>query len=180
MECLHKNIQFILEFLKGLFILLHFSYYTLMIFLMMLSVILLYAKNTVRVICGSIWSVATTWIGLWTWIWSTRHWTGAGSDLLIAIPEKLNWFRLTGLITLVLMMGQKMGLLRCWGWLFPLNWIGAFALSQLIKLPPRKFEPWFVLRLLCISISLPYDHGWNTFVMCCFLPVCPEMQNKNL
>ena len=38
---LHKNIQLMLEVLKGLFLVLHFSYYTLMTFLMMLSVILL-------------------------------------------------------------------------------------------------------------------------------------------
>ena len=41
MECLHKNIQLMLEFLKVPFLVLHFSYYTLMTFLMMLSVILL-------------------------------------------------------------------------------------------------------------------------------------------
>ena len=41
MGSLHKNIQLMLEFLKGTFLVLHFSYYTLMIFLMMLSVILL-------------------------------------------------------------------------------------------------------------------------------------------
>ena len=41
MESLHKNIQLMLEFLKALFLVLHFSYYTLMIFLTMLSVILL-------------------------------------------------------------------------------------------------------------------------------------------
>ena len=39
---LHKNIQLMLVFLKALFLVLHFSYYTLMTFLMMLSVILLY------------------------------------------------------------------------------------------------------------------------------------------
>ena len=32
-----------------------------------------------------------------------RHWTGAGSGLLISMLEKLNWFCLTGLITLVLL-----------------------------------------------------------------------------
>ena len=31
-------------------------------------------------------------------------WTGARSDLLRSMQEKLNWFRLTGLITLVLLM----------------------------------------------------------------------------
>ena len=38
---LYKNIQLMLVFLNGLFLVLHFSYYTLMTFLMMLSVILL-------------------------------------------------------------------------------------------------------------------------------------------
>ena len=41
MGSLHKNIQLMLEFLKAPFLVLHFSYNTLMTFLMMLSVILL-------------------------------------------------------------------------------------------------------------------------------------------
>ena len=41
MGSLHKNIQLMLEFLSGPFLVLHFSYYTLITFLMMLSVILL-------------------------------------------------------------------------------------------------------------------------------------------
>ena len=58
---LHKNIQLMLVFLKGLFLVLHFSYYTLMTFLMMLSVILLSmlmvllsTLNVIRhLICGN-------------------------------------------------------------------------------------------------------------------------------
>ena len=42
MESLHKNIQLMLEFLKAPFLVLHFSYYKLMTFVAMLSVILLY------------------------------------------------------------------------------------------------------------------------------------------
>ena len=66
---------------------------------------------------------------------------------------------------------RKNHLLRCWGWPSLLNWIGALTLSLLLKLLPRKLEPWFVLwsffllRLLCISINLPYAHVWNTVVM---------------
>ena len=41
MRSLHKNIQLMLEFFKVPFLVLHFSYYILMTFLMMLSVILL-------------------------------------------------------------------------------------------------------------------------------------------
>ena len=58
---LHKNIHLMLVFLKGLFLVLHFSYYTLMTFLMMLFVILpsmlmilLSTLNAIRhLICGS-------------------------------------------------------------------------------------------------------------------------------
>ena len=41
MESLHKNVQLMWEFLKAPFLVLDFSYYTLMIFLTILSVILL-------------------------------------------------------------------------------------------------------------------------------------------
>ena len=58
---LHKNIQLMLVFLEGLFLVLHFFYYTLMTFLMMLSVILLSVLmillstlNVIRhLICGN-------------------------------------------------------------------------------------------------------------------------------
>ena len=53
MESLHKNIQLMRVFLKAPFLVLHFSYYTLMTFLMMLSKILL----AIQVILFSILSV---------------------------------------------------------------------------------------------------------------------------
>ena len=61
MGSLHKNIQLMLEFLKAPYLVLHFSYYTLMTFLMMLSVIflsmlmiLLSILNVIRhLICGN-------------------------------------------------------------------------------------------------------------------------------
>ena len=100
------------------------------------------------------------------------------SGLLISILEKLNEFCLTILITLVLLMWKWMSLflrknhlLRCWGWLSLLNWIGALTLSLLLNLLPRKLEPWFILwsffllRVLCMSINLPYSHVSNTVVM---------------
>ena len=46
MGSLHENIQLMLEFLKTLFLVLNFSYYMLMTFLMMLPVIAMYADNT--------------------------------------------------------------------------------------------------------------------------------------
>ena len=57
--------------------------------------------------------------------------------------EKLNWFCLTRLITLVLLIWKCMGLflmknhlLRCWGWLSHLNWIG--ALISIVKTVSTK------------------------------------------
>ena len=43
-----------------------------------------------------------------------------------------------------------------------------FYIVSILKLPTRKLEPlihsmiFFLLRLLCISIKLPYGHVWNT------------------
>ena len=60
MESLHKNIQLMLEFRKAPFLALHFSYYTLMNFLTILSVILLSMPmillsilSAIRHLCGN-------------------------------------------------------------------------------------------------------------------------------
>ena len=111
-------------------------------------------------------------------------WTRAGSGLLISMLEKIKWFCLTSIITLVLLIWKWMGLflrknhiLGCWGWFSSLNWIGALTLSLFLKASPRKLEPWFVLwsffllRLLCISINLPYDQIWNTVVISGMVPL---------
>ena len=48
-----------------------------------------------------------------------------------------------------------------------LDW-SSYIISIAIKSPPTKLEPWFILwsffllRLLFISINLPYAHAWNT------------------
>ena len=71
------------------------------------------------------------------------------------------------------MDGSVLGLernhvLKCWGCLSLKNWIGSHKLSLLLKLHPRKMEPWFVLwsffllRLPCISINIQYGIAWNT------------------
>ena len=169
---LYKNIQLMLEFLKAPILAVHFSYYTLMTFLMMLSVILL---SILIILLSKCHQASDLWqqLELASELESDLKtlWTGTGSGLLISMLEKLNWFHLTSLITLVLLTWKWMGLflrtnhlLRCWGWLSLLNWIGALTLSLLLKVLPRKLEPWFVLRslfllnLLGISINLPYSH----------------------
>ena len=91
---------------KGSFLVLLFFYYTLMTFLMILSVILL-SVLMITLYCKYIrhlWSVATTRIGFSTWIWSTTH-CGLGQEVACWFNcWKNNWCHLTGLITLVLLM----------------------------------------------------------------------------
>ena len=101
-----KNIQLMLDFLKAPSLVLHFSYYTLMTFLMMLSVILLsklmilFILSVIRhLICGN----NLNWLLSLNLIYKTL-WTGARSGLLISMLGKLNWFCLTSLVRMVLLM----------------------------------------------------------------------------
>ena len=98
MGILHKNIQLMLKFLKGPYLVLHFSCYKLITFLLMLTVILLSMLmtllSTLNVI-RHIWSVAATRIGFWIWTWSTRH-SGLGQEVACGFPwwknsTSFNW-----------------------------------------------------------------------------------------
>ena len=67
------------------------------------------------------------------------------------------------------MLLKKNHILRCWDSLSFLNWIGAPTLSLLLKQHPRPCSAvwsFFLLRLLCISINLPYDLAWNNVFIC--------------
>ena len=80
-------------------------------------------------------------------------------------------------------------LLRCWGRLSFLNWIGALTLSLLLKLYLRKLEPWFVLwsffllRLPCIykSTIMPCKeyccHVWAG-TPSCYLKLLDKLQKR--
>ena len=101
---LHKNIQLMLEFLKGPFLVFHFSYYTLMTFLMMLSVILLMMLlSSIIVIRHLICGHNYNWPLNLNLIHETLC-TGAGTGLLISMLKKLSWFHVTSLIILMLLM----------------------------------------------------------------------------
>ena len=91
---------------KAPFLVLHFSYYTLMNFLM-LSVILLSMLMILLSILGKIGLLICgnnlNWLLNLNLIYETR-WTVVRSGLLISMLRKLSWFRLTGLITMVLLL----------------------------------------------------------------------------
>ena len=107
MESLHKYIQLVLEFLKAPFLILHFTCYTLKTFLTTLSVILLsmlmillfILSETRHLICGN----NLNWLLNLNLIYETL-WSRVRSGLLISMLGKLSWFRLTGLITIVLLI----------------------------------------------------------------------------
>ena len=76
----------------------------------------IYFKCDGHLICGN----NLNWLLNLNLIYETR-WTGVRSGLLISMLGKLSWFRLTGLITMVLLMSKWMGLFlrknhlfRCW------------------------------------------------------------------
>ena len=139
-----------LEFLNTPFLLLGFSCYKLMTFLMTLSVILLSMLTillfilsvTRHLICGNNLNKLLN-LNL---IYETL-WTGVMSGLLISMLRKLSWYCLTSLLTMVLLMWKWIGLFlrknhisRCWVQPSLLNWIGVFTLSLLLELPARKLE----------------------------------------
>ena len=98
MESLHKNIQLMLVFLKSPFLIFCFSYYTLMTFLMMLSVILPYILmillSILFVIRHLIFGNNLNWLLNSNLIYETL-WIGVRSGLLISVLGKLAWFCLT-------------------------------------------------------------------------------------
>ena len=106
-ESLHRNIQLMLEFFKPPFLVLLFSYYTLMTLLTMLSVILLsmlmillFILSVMRhLICGN----KLNWLLNLNLIYNALC-TGVRSGLLISMLGKLSCFCLTILITMALLM----------------------------------------------------------------------------
>ena len=110
---LHKNIQLMMEFFKAPFLVLHFSCYTLMTLLMILSVILL----SMLMILLSGLSVIRYLIYGGNWIWLLNLnltyetlWTGARKCLVDFNAGKTQLVCLTGLTTLVLLLWKWMGL----------------------------------------------------------------------
>ena len=119
------------------------------------------------------WSVATTLFGFWTWIWSTRHcglgkkWLvdfNAGKTQLILFDQSKNSgsfdVKMDGSVLEGKSSFTKLGLT------FSSRLDrGSYNIS-IAKTTSKKCVIWsfFPLRLLCISINLPYAYVWNTVV----------------
>ena len=106
-ELILIKVKLMLDILKALFLVLKFSYYTLMNFLMMLSLtllsILMILLSTLSVIRHLIRRNNLNWLLYLNLIYETP-WTEAASGLLIWMLEKLIWVCLTSQITLMLLM----------------------------------------------------------------------------
>ena len=93
MESLHRNIQLLMEFLKAPFLVLHFSYYTLMTFLTMLSEILLAIKvillSVLSVIRYLICGINLNWLLNLNLIYKTL-WAGVKSNSNGSVDVKMD------------------------------------------------------------------------------------------
>ena len=168
-----------LELLKAPFLVLHFFYYTLMTFLIMQCVILLFMLIPVStlsvikyLICGNNWD----WLLNWNLTFE-KLWTGSQKALLISMLKKLNLFRLAGLIILVLLMWKLMGpflrknhFLRL-GLPFSskLNWY-SYIISMAKTTPKKIGDLTCSMRFLSLEVALYlykpiYSLAWNTVVM---------------
>ena len=141
--------------------------------------------------------MATTRMSFWTWIWSTRHWTWAGSGFLISMLVKLNWFRFSSLIALVLLMWKwmvlflkKNHLLWCWDESSLLNWIGlptfsvAKTVSKKIGALIRSIKflspevPLYYLYKSTIWSCMEYYCHVLAGAPCCYLELLDKLQKR--
>ena len=139
MGSFHMNTQLMLEFLEASFLVLHFSYYTLITFLMMQSVILLFMlmilMSTLSVISHLICGNNQKWLVNFNLICEAL-WTGSSKWLVDFIARK-TWLVLfdrsnnAGVIDVKIdeTVLDENHVLRSWDCLSLLNWIGALRLD---------------------------------------------------
>ena len=185
MRSLLKNIQLMVEFLKALFLALHFSCYTLMVFLMMLSMVSLSMLMIVlsilslikHLFCGN----NLNWLLNLNLINKTLDWGkkwlsdfNVGKTQLVSFDQSNN----TGSIDLK-MDGSDLedkSSFRMLGLVFSSKLDWGSCIISIAKTGSKKVGAIihsmkiFLLRLLCISINLPYTHIWNTVVMSGLVP----------
>ena len=132
----HKNIQLMLEFLIAPFLVLHFSYYTVMNFLMLsvillsMLMILLSVLNVIKhLIRGNNLNCLLNLNLIYKILWLGQE----VADLNAGKTQLLwfDWSNNTGSIDKKMdgSVLEEKHLLRCWGWPSLLNWIGASTLS---------------------------------------------------
>ena len=157
-----------LEFLKAPFLVLHFSHYTLITFLMMLSVTLL---SLLMILLSTFTCEQASDLWFWTWIWPTKHCV-LGQELPCWFQCWKNWFCLTGLITLVLLTWKLMDLLlkknhllRCSSSLCLIDW-SSYIIS-IAKTTFKKIEA-FIRSMNFLSPENLYKYTIRPCIEYCF------------
>ena len=150
MGILHKNFHLMLEFLKAPFLVLHFPYYTLMTFLMMLSAILLSMLIILHsilvviryLICGNNLNNLNN-SELESDQWDTVDWGTKWFVDFNAGKTQLILFDLSNYVDVKMdgsVLEEKSSFKMLCLTLCFLNWIVDLTLSLLLKLPSRKLE----------------------------------------
>ena len=177
MPSLHKNIQFMLEFFKIPFLVLHFSYYALTILLMMLSLILLSIRSVIRhLICGNnsngLLNLNLIYETLWEW---GKKWI-AGFNARKTQLLSFDWSYNTGAIDVKMNESalEEKSSFKMLGLIFSskLDWDSyiIFIVKTSSKKIGALIHSFILLSLLCISINLPYAHVWNIVVTSGLVP----------
>ena len=141
---------------------------------LILSLVLLYSLPT-HDQASDLWEQPEFVSELKSNIWDTVDW---GKKWFVDFNAAKTLFRLTSLITLMLLMWKWMGLFlikiifQDAGVFSLLNWIGALKLSLLLKLPLRKLVPWFVLWSSFL-LRLLYKCTIGPCIKCCHVGAGP-------
>ena len=111
------------------------------------------------------------------------------NGLFFLMQEKLSFLCLSNVVTLVLLMWKLMSLflkemffLRSWDWSSSskLDWCS--YIGSIAKIDWFVIGNFFLLRLLFISLNLPYSLVWNTVVMCvapsCYLNLLDKLLKR--
>ena len=176
MWSLHKNIQWMLEFLKASLLVLYLFFYT----LMTCDVVICVDDTTLYSKCDQVYDLrqqlelaSVLESDLWKTVDWDRKWPvdfNGGKNQLVFFDRSNN----TGAILMWKWMGKfliKYHVLRCWGWLplLKLDW-GSYIIF-IAKTASKKIGVlicsvrFLSPELLCISINLSYSYAWNNVII---------------
>ena len=132
--------------------------------------------------------MGTTRVGFWTLLWPTRHRLGhkwlvlfnAGKTQFFVFVQCSNFGAIYVKIDESVL--ERNFFLRSWDWSFSskLDWCS--YIGSIAKIDWFVIWNFFLLRLLFISLNLPYSLVWNTVVMCvapsCYLNLLDKLLKR--
>ena len=135
------------------------------------------ADNTTLLVWSGVWFAATARVSFWTWIWYVKHCFGVGDGLLLSMLEKLNCFfngsNNTGAIYVKMnrsVLEEKSSFKMLELFFFAKLDLGSYIIF-IAKTDSKKTGAligcmkFILLRLLFVSVSLPYGLAGNTVII---------------